>query len=43
MFREFLDKGIPSELDVVRGWVQGVEPRADISGPGGYFGSLNER
>jgi hypothetical protein len=43
MLREFLDKSIPRELDIVRGWVQGVEPRADVSGPGGYFGSLNER
>jgi hypothetical protein len=42
MLCELLDEHVPSQLYVVCGWVQGVEPGADISGPCGYFRSLDE-
>jgi hypothetical protein len=39
---EFLDERVPGELYVVCGWVQGVEPGANVSGPSSYLGSLDE-
>jgi hypothetical protein len=42
MLHEFLDERVPGELYVVCGWVQGVEPGANVSSPSSHLGSLDE-